>query len=286
MLLCYQLSYFKGMGVAPTTIKNTDMLEKTKSADREAFLSGNYTPEQYGEWLKELYHLYFVEKEAPFDLGYPVHAFIGMKGDIGAEVQNIYDRLPDNAKKRFKSGVGFAVNTTTETEPLKHLLFLAVSFGSRYIRSPKVLDFAVKYLRQENQKDLQICAVCLMVLQNFTKETSARSTFIHLLGDADFINYIPLILNSLICGNPDGLVEYLGLAHAHIQKMHEELPESREDAWLTGKRIANIVGIERIRAAFPEIESRYIWLRDALLHEKGPCEIVAGELVLRKKKKL
>ncbi|NTV21947.1 MAG: hypothetical protein HGB03_00025 [Candidatus Yonathbacteria bacterium] len=254
--------------------------------DREAFLSGEYTPEQYGEWLKELYHIYFVEKKAPFDLGYPVHTFIGIRGDIGREVQDIYDGLPDNAKERFKSGLGFAVDTTTEIEPLKYLLFLAVSFGSRYIRSPKVLDFAVKYLRQENQKDLQICAVCLMVLQNFIKETSARSTLIHLLGDADFINYTPLILYLLIYGNPDGLIEYLGLADAHILAMYEQSSNEREYEWLMGKRIAKIVGIERIRAVFPEIESRYTWLKDALLHEKGPCEIVAGELILRKKKKV
>lgn len=260
--------------------------------EQEEFYS-TWTPQQYADWLKDMYDMFFGRKEYSIRRGYPVHDTVGIDlRDIRDEVIDIYRELPENVQLHFQEGLGIAVRTTTDEEILGYLLYLTAAplvRAERLIPSTDVLDFAITYVKkpaEEKNDDLSAQCLCVIERFEFEKNKAAHQTFESLLVGSDFVQYTPLILVSLVRRKPEDWKLFLAMAETSITAMHQASPESEKDSWMTVKKIVDAVGIDAVSAVFSEIESdsAYGWFVHGLLHKEGPCELKDGLPVLRKKK--
>lgn len=96
-------------------------------------------------------------------------------------------------------------------------------------------------------------------------------------------NFAPTVLRALIAVHPSDLVNHLELLGEYFNDLHNEQPETINDAHLTANLIAerapNELQKQFDRLSFSTVTDRDTWLIDALISPEGPFRLIRTENV-------
>lgn len=259
------------------------------SIDKERLCElDKFSVAEFCQWFINGFKRYFdADIKMQFKAFEPLHAYIGLTGDLTKELGDLYTLIKkDDVKERFENALVECFNVLSIHESnaqiVKNIMFLSGYAKINKLILP-IVEAAEKgfFIDKKNNINKELFVIAIDVVKHLSERDLSGDPMRRLIRSRYFKSiYAPKAFISLCKSEPNNYPMHLRLLRDHFFEIHKY---TTENIHITAKRFLLYVGLETIAKEFNQIYlipwARYMppsddWLIRALfMDEEAPLNL-------------